>query len=135
VAGADGLSRIQRRALVALMASRTVAEAAEASGVSTRTLERWLADPGFAAAYRSTARDASRQALSALLSAQLEAVAALRDALQAESPATQVRAARALLEVGVRARESDLDERINAVEEEVTRWRTGVAPVWRGWSA
>jgi len=117
------------------MTSRTVAEAAEAVGVSTRTLERWLSDPGFATAYRSTARDASRQAMSALLSAQLEAVAALRDALQAESPATQVRAARALLEIGVRTRESDLDERINAVEEEVTRWRTGVAPVWRGWSA
>ncbi len=103
--------------------------------MGTRTVERWLSDPGFAAAYRSTARDASRQAMSALLSAQLAAVAALRDALQAESPATQVRAARALLEVGVRVRESDLDERIDALESEVTRWRTGVAPVWRGWSA
>lgn len=123
--------------MAALLTARTTQEAAATAGVGLRTLERWLTLDAFTRAYRDSARDASRQAVTALLAAQLEAVATLRQAMREGTPATRTRAARALLEVGVRLRESDLDERIDNLEGEVQRWRMtgGVAPVWRGWSA
>jgi len=43
------LSRNQRRALGALLENRTIALAAEASGLTERTLRRYLDDPAFKA--------------------------------------------------------------------------------------
>jgi len=40
----NGLSPVQSKALAVLLESRTVTDAAEACGVSERTLRRWLAD-------------------------------------------------------------------------------------------
>lgn len=54
--------------------------------------------------------------------AQREAVEVLRGCLHDGSPATRVRAARALLELGVRVHSDDLDERLTEPEREVTRW-------------
>lgn len=51
-----------------------------------------------------------------MLAAQLEAVQVLRRMLHEGSPATRVRAARALLEVGVRIADQDHDERLSALE-------------------
>lgn len=119
---ASGLSRIQQRGLVALMVSRTITDAAAAVSVSEKTMRRWLADETFVTAYRAAARESARTAVSALLSAQEEAVGVLRQHLRAVSPATAVRAARALLELGVRVGAEDLDERITGLEQEVARW-------------
>lgn len=46
----DTLGRNQRRALPAILVSRTIQEAAEKVGLSERTLRRYLADPVFRAA-------------------------------------------------------------------------------------
>jgi hypothetical protein len=137
VAGDDTLSRIQLRGLSALMLSRTVEEAADSIGVGRRTVERWLADDVFAGAYRDLARAAFRTASSALLAGQMAAVETLRAALHEGSPATRVRAARALLELGIKVREADVDQRLDKIEEEVARWgvRSVVRPVSSGWSA
>jgi hypothetical protein len=138
VAGDDALSRIQRRGLSALLLSRTVEEAADSIGVGRRTVERWLSDDVFADAYRALARAASATASSALLAAQLDAVETLRAALHEGSPATRVRAARALLDVGIKVREADVDQRLDKIEEEVALWgpvRSVVRPVSSGWSA
>lgn len=118
----DRLSRIQARAIPALLSSRTIAEAATAAGVGEKTLRRWLASEPFASVYRQAARESAREAVSTLLAAQREAVQTLRECLQAESPATRVRAARALLELGVRVGVDDMDDRIRQLEEEVNRW-------------
>jgi hypothetical protein len=132
-----GLTRRQAQSVTALLTSRTVEEAAESAGVGARTLERWLADDVFAAQYRSAARDASQQAVSALLAAQLGAVAVLRAALVGGTAASRIRAARCLLELGVKVAERDLDERLDTLEAEVNRWTAtnGVTPAWRNWSA
>ncbi len=50
------------------------------------------------------------------------------------SPATRARAARAVLEVGIRGRDIDMDERLDALEEEVRQWaamKVG-GTVWTG---
>lgn len=105
------LSPAQLRAVLALVGSGSVSEAASAASVTERSVRRWLASDGFRRVYREVSRAAAAGALSALLSAQTAAVAALRDALTAESPATRVRAARVLLEVGARALDDDVDQR------------------------
>lgn len=118
----EQLSRLQTRAIAALMACRTVAEAAKVAGVGESTLRRWLAAGPFASAYRAAAREAAREATTALLAAQREAVQVLRSCLHDGSPATRVRAARALLELGVRVTADDIDERLSQVEQEVHQW-------------
>jgi transposase len=115
---------LQARALAALLACRTVAEAAKVAGVGESTLRRWLGTDPFSSAYRAAARDAARQATTALLAAQTEAVQVLRSCLREGSPATRVRAARALLELGVRVAADDMDERLSQLEEEVRQWET-----------
>lgn len=127
---ASDLSRIQARAVPALLSHRTIEDAAKAAGVGEKTLRRWLASEPFASAYRAAAREAAREATSALLAAQREAVQVLRSCLQEGSAATRVRAARALLELGVRVSADDLDERLSQLEEEVHRWET-TAPTLR----
>jgi uncharacterized coiled-coil protein SlyX len=115
----DRLSRMQGRAVAALLTSRTLTDAAAAAQVSEKTIRRWMATEPFAAAYRSAARESARESVSALLAAQREAIDVLRTEMHAGTAADRVRAARALLELGSRAAETDLDQRILDLEEAV----------------
>ena len=118
------LSQAQQRAVLALVATGSTIEAATAAGVTDRSVRRWLNSDDFRAAYRAASRTAAGQALSRLLSAQDRAVETLVRGLTAESAATQVRAARALLEIGTRALDDDLDQRLDELERRVEAWRT-----------
>lgn len=119
MAASDRLSRMQARAVTALMTSKTIADAATKAGCSERTLRRWMAQPAFSTAFRAAARESARESVSSLLAAQNEAVAVLVAAMHDGTPADRVRAARALLELGARASETDLDQRILDLEEAV----------------
>lgn len=118
----DRLSRVQDRAIAALMVTRTIAEAATAAGVGEKTLRRWLGSEPFATEYRAAAREAAREATSALLAAQREAVEVLRACLHDGSAATRTRAARALLDLGVRVAADDIETRLAELEQEVRQW-------------
>lgn len=117
------LSAAQQRAVLALIDGGSTNEAATAAGVTPRSIRRWLASDDFRAAYRAASRTAAGEALSRLLSAQSRAVGTLVDCLGAPSHATRVRAARALLEIGTRAIDDDLDERLDELEREMAAWR------------
>ena len=56
------LGRKKEAAVLALLSSRSVEEAARVAGVNARTLYRWQKDPEFAAAYREARRAAVSQA-------------------------------------------------------------------------
>lgn len=116
--GARRLSYHQERAVAGLLSTRTVAEAAETAGVSSRTLERWLADNDeFVAEYRAARRRVVEGAVAALQSATTEAVDSLRRNLDCGTPATEVRAASVILETSIRAVELyDLESRLAALE-------------------
>lgn len=105
-----------------LVSSGSIPRAATTADVTERSVRRWLADDDFRNAYRAAGRAAAAEAVTALLAAQGQAVAALRTALDAESAVTRVRAARALLEVGRHAIDDDTEERIERLEE-VARWQ------------
>jgi transposase len=46
----EALTRRQRRAITALLGARTLEAAAQAAGVSRKTLSRWMTKPAFRAA-------------------------------------------------------------------------------------
>jgi hypothetical protein len=119
----QNLTAAQYRALTVLLTGGSSEAAAEAAGVSGRTLRRWQLSAEFADALRSEARESFRQAHTQLLAAQAEAVQVLRQALRTGSSAEQIRAARTLLELGLKVSEDDHGERLALLEEAV--WRTG----------
>lgn len=118
-ANGRSLPERQRRALAALMSTRSRDEAAEAAGISPRTLRSYLADPAFRSEYEylldasvDAAFDSSRAGLS-------EAVDALR-AIVSDRGATasaRVSAARVVLEyVSELADMREFDRRLRALE-------------------
>lgn len=119
----ENLSAPQVAAVRMLVATGRLKDAAEAAGCSERTIRRWLAQADIAAAYRSVARDAAREAVSGLIAAQRLAVESLVVCLSSESDAVKVRSARAILEVGARALDDDLDQRLDDLERRMAEWQ------------
>ncbi|MEE2528307.1 hypothetical protein V1639_04580 [Pseudarthrobacter sp. J75] len=110
-------SRGQRAALTALLVSPSIRAAAESAGVGESTLRRWLTQADFQNEYRRLSRETHQQAVSAVLSAQLEAVAVLTRLLASRSPDVRLRAAGKLLDLGHRIAADDLDQRLTRLEE------------------
>jgi transposase-like protein len=101
------LSTKQLAAVAALSETGSLSEACRRSGVGDRTMMRWLASAQFAAAYRKATHGRYADALSSLRAASVEAVEALRRALQSESEEIRVQAAVAILNL---AGKSELSE-------------------------
>lgn len=115
------LSRKQELAIVALLELPTATDVAKHVGVNPKTLYRWQSEPHFEAAYRKARHEAMGSAIARLQQASNEAVDTLRDVMgdQEATPASRVTAARAVLELGLRATELELvDERLARLEEQ-----------------
>ncbi len=116
----EKLTRKQEQAIAALLQHRTIADAARASGISEKTLWRWLQLPDFAAAYRAARRQVVERAVSELQAACGEAVETLKRNLHCENPAVEIRAAQIILEQAIKGVElMDLQERIERLEEKL----------------
>jgi transposase-like protein len=113
------LSPQQQRAVTLLIATGDPSATAKTVGVSEVTLRRWRRAPAFTEALRDAGRRSAAEASNMLLGAQVVAVSALREVLATGSPALRVRAARAILDVGIKFRENDLEDRLRALEKEV----------------
>ncbi len=115
-----GLEPRQEQALVALLNQPTVAQAAAASGVSERTLHRWLAEPAFARVYRAARREAFSHAVSMAQRYTPLAVQTLAKTMtDTSSPhSSRVSAASNLLKFGRESIElDDLVGRVEALEQ------------------
>ncbi|MDQ3302178.1 MAG: hypothetical protein M3518_02350 [Actinomycetota bacterium] len=117
--GGKKLSHHQDRAVAGLLSTRTIAEAAAAAGVSSRTLERWLSESHeFVAEYRAARRRVVEGAVSQLQDATTEAVDCLKRNLSCGMPSTEVRAASVILDHALKAVEVyELESRLAALEE------------------
>lgn len=113
----------RRQQLDALAVSSTTKEAAEKAAVNERTLRRWLASEAFLRRYREQSREINGQVLSALRSAQVQAVEVLREGLTSSIPAVQVRSASRLLEYGLKVRDHDIEERLLELERRADAWQ------------
>jgi hypothetical protein len=115
-----GKKDIDERLLMALACGATVETAARSLAVSERTVYRRLADPAFRQRLQQMRADMVQRTAGALTAAGAEAVRTLL-ALQKETvpPAVRLGAARAVLELGAKMRETaELEARIAALEEQ-----------------
>lgn len=118
------LSRNKEKAIAALLVSPSIPAAARSIGVGESTLSRWLRLDGFQAAYRDARKQLVSHAVAKVQGVMSAAVDTLRTVMaDPEAPASaRVSAARAVLELGLRAVESeDFEERIKNLENIVER--------------
>jgi hypothetical protein len=112
--------RKKEDAIVALLTHRTVEEAARAINVATKTLLRWMKEPGFDLAYRTAKRAAFAQSIARLHHLSSAAVSTLGKVMldSATPPATKVRAADSILNHTIKAIEiEDIEGRVAALEQ------------------
>jgi transposase-like protein len=111
------LGRKKEAAIVALLAHDTIPKAAASIGVHAQSLKNWLKDEGFRRAFKQARRAVLDDALGHLHAVSREAVDTLRKLLKAKGESVRLGACRAILELGVKLRESiELEERIEALE-------------------
>jgi len=108
------------RCIEALLATGTHEEAARRAKVSARALRLYLADPAFQKQYRAARRAVVDNAVSVLQRVTLQAVLALARNLTSGRPASEVAAAKAILDLTIQRLE--LDELKAEVEEVVQRY-------------
>jgi transposase-like protein len=115
----EKLGAKREAAILALLSTRNVEDAARSIGVNARTLYRWMKEPEFDAAYRAGKRAAFGQAIARLHHLSSAAVSTLgKVMLDAETPpGTKVRAADSILNHTTKAIEiEDLDARLKELE-------------------
>jgi hypothetical protein len=102
----------------AVAAGQTLRDAAAAAGVGERTATRRWADPTFRSRVARLRGDMVARSLGRLADSMAEAADVLRQLLAAKGESVRLGAARSLLELGVKLRESvELEERLCALEE------------------
>jgi hypothetical protein len=121
------LTRKQEDAVVALLSTRSVEEAARTCDTPVRTLYRWLSEPKFDHAYRAARRKAFGQATARLQNgASAAATTLLKVMVDGETPAsTKVRAAECVLVHAAKAIEiEDIEARVAALEHTANQSKT-----------
>lgn len=115
-------SRLQERAIHALITKPTVVEAAAAVGVNRKTIQRWLRDPEFSTEYKKQRRRLVDEAVRELQGAAKQAVKKLIGIMNDESAhnSTRVRAAGMILDYTFKGTEFlDLEQRVESLEAEL----------------
>ena len=116
----EKFGRKKEEAIAALLSQRSIEEAARASGVSTRSLYRWLELPEFQEAYLKARRQAFGQATARLQQASGAAVSTLLKVMvDQNAPAScRLRAADSVLAHGAKAIElEDIEMRLQRLEQ------------------
>jgi hypothetical protein len=118
----------QEAAILALLSSRNVEEAARTAGVSPRALYRWMKEPEFDRAYRAARRAAFAQSVVRLQQASSAAVSTLLKVMvDPGTPAsTKVRAADSVLAHTIKAIEvDDIEARVSELERAAEENKSG----------
>ena len=113
------LTQRQRALVSALLEHATVARASEVAGIPLSTAHRWMQQPEFAAAVRTSRRVLTDRATAVLQSGMTACAAKLRKMAMDESlPASiQLTAARTVLELGYRGDDQDIQAQIDEIKE------------------
>ena len=88
----------KEKALTALLESASIIEAAQTSGLSEKTLRRYLEEKEFSDEYATARRQVVESAVAALQQAANEAVETLRRNLTCDNPQAEIRAAQLILD-------------------------------------
>jgi hypothetical protein len=115
---ASGRKSADQAIIIALAAGRTVARAAQAACVAETTVYRRLRNPQFRRRVNEVRAAFTERALARLAAASTTAVGTLQRLLKAKSEAVRLSAARSILELGTKLRETvEFEERIIRLEE------------------
>jgi Helix-turn-helix domain len=109
----------KEQAIAALLSHRNTEEAARAVGISSNTLQRWLKEPEFDAAYTEARQAASRESIARLQSALGAAVTTVLKTMvdPNASAGTRLRAAAIVLDQATKAIEIErIDDRLTKLE-------------------
>jgi len=118
-ASSQKIGRKQEEAIVALLAQRSVDEAARVAKISSRTLYRWLNEPEFDRAFRRARRTAFSQSVARLQQgSSAAATTLLKTMIDPSTPASvRVRAAECILNHSAKAIElEDIEARLAELE-------------------
>jgi hypothetical protein len=100
-----------------LAAGKTLRDAATAAGIGERTATRRWADPEFRLKVSRLRGEMIGRAVGVMADGMTDAAETLRALLRCKSPNVRLGAARSMLELGPKVRESsELDERVQALE-------------------
>ena len=103
--------------IAALVGGATIDEAAKIADISPRTVHRRLASPEFKAALDDANLVIIRHAVSRLCGGSIRAVDTLEDLLEAKSENTRLQAARSILGLAIKYRETiELEDRLRQIE-------------------
>jgi hypothetical protein len=112
----------REKALIALLETTSVRQAAEKCGLSERTLFKFLEDADFKAEYRNARRQTVEASIANIQNAASEAVERLKDLMYCENPVVEARCAQIIYENSVKGLEMlDLAERLEEVENEFAK--------------
>jgi len=112
----------KEKALTALLECSSISEAAKVSGLSEKTLRRYLEVKEFLAEYRKARRQTVETAIAQMQSAASEAVERLKELQYCENPAVAARCAQIIFESSVKGLETtDILERLEILENEFTK--------------
>ena len=104
--------------IIALAQGATSAQAAEAAGVSERTVFRRRDDPEFKNKWREANKEIRDQARSNIANLAWKAASTIGSLLESQSEQVRLRAARTVLEFGSRIRsEEEVEVRLEALEK------------------
>lgn len=110
----------KEKALTALLQSASVIEAAAKSGLSPKTLYRYLEDANFKTEYKAARRKMFEQNIFKMQSLHNEAIETLKRNLYCENPSVEVRAAQIIVEANRKDFETfDILERMEILENAV----------------
>lgn len=113
---------------MALASGVSITDAAEQAGVCRKTVQRALARPAFRRLVARYRNELIAAALGKMADSMTRAADAIAGLLDEQDPAIRLRAARALVSLGQRLRDSvDVSDRINEIELELAR-KKGVLP-------
>jgi hypothetical protein len=122
---AAGLTPKQHRAVLALLTEPTVEAAAAAVGVTIRTIDRWLQQAPFQAAYTAARQRLFDEGLARLQGGVPKAVSILLDEMNnGTNAARRLRAATAFLRLALKAHEVfDLSRQLEEIQAELDTYR------------
>ena len=101
---------------LALASGDSVVEAAAKANMAERTAYRRAAEPGFHERVQTLRGDMMKNAMARLAAGMTEAVDVLRALLKASAESVRLSAARTLLDMGVKVRGAEMEERVNKLE-------------------
>jgi len=113
------LTNAEMKLLLPLTCGMTAEQAARQAAVSVRTVRRRLKNPEFRRQIQEARADMVRRTAATLTAAGGEAVKTLVELMRSPSPfAVRLGAARGILEIGMKARETaELEDRLAALEQ------------------